>query len=91
MKPELMSPFFVKKTCFFFHQKHVFLTKNGLINWGFMSIKQLNKERQPLVVVTIIFDFRFRTVRFASFTNSLTTTTAEFAATSTEFHPISTT
>ena len=49
-----MSPFFVEKTCFFpskhvyFLQKHVFLTKNGLINSGFMSIKQLNKERQPL-------------------------------------------
>ena len=30
-------------------KKHVFLTKNGLINSGVMSIKQLNKERQPLV------------------------------------------
>ena len=31
-----MSPFFVEKTCF------------SLINVGLMSIKQLNKERQPL-------------------------------------------
>ena len=43
-----MSPFFVEKHVFFFLQKHVFLTKNGLINSGVMSIKQLNKERQPL-------------------------------------------
>ena len=27
-----------------------FLTKNGLINSGLMSIKQSNKERQPLVI-----------------------------------------
>ena len=33
---------------FFFLQKPVFSTKNGLINSGLMSIKQLNKERQPL-------------------------------------------
>ena len=38
MKPNLMSPFFVENT-FFSLQKHVFLTKNGLINLGFMSIK----------------------------------------------------
>jgi Icc-related predicted phosphoesterase len=45
-----MSPFFVKKHGFFL-QKHVFLTKKGLINSGFMSVKQLIKERQPLAVV----------------------------------------
>ena len=49
MSPMLMSPFFVEKNMFFFLQKHVFLTKNGLINLRLMSIKWLNKERQPLV------------------------------------------
>ena len=29
-------------------KKHVFLTKNGLINSGLMSIKQSNQESQPL-------------------------------------------
>ena len=48
MSPELMSPFFVKRHVFSL-QKNVFLTKNGLINSGFISIKQLNKEGQPLV------------------------------------------
>ena len=33
----------------FERKKHVFSTKNGPINLGLMSIKQLNKERQPLV------------------------------------------
>ena len=28
-------------------KKHVFLIKNGLINIGLVSIKQLNKKRQP--------------------------------------------
>ena len=35
----------------FFLQKHVFSTKNGLINVGLMSIKKLNKERQPLTKI----------------------------------------
>ena len=43
-----MSPFFVEKN-FLREKKHVFLTKNGLIRVGLMSIKQLNKERTPLV------------------------------------------
>ena len=43
-----MSPFLSKKHVFE-GKKHVFLTKNGLINIGLMSIKQLNKKRQPLV------------------------------------------
>ena len=47
MSPTLLSPFFVKKHAFE-GKKHVFSTKNGLINSGLMSIKQLNKERQPL-------------------------------------------
>ena len=33
MSPILMSPFFVKKTCFF-RQKNVFSTKNGLISFS---------------------------------------------------------
>ena len=45
MRPELMSPFFVKKNMFF-------PSKNGLINSGLMSIKQSNKKRQPLVIIT---------------------------------------
>ena len=39
MSPALMSPFFVKKNMFYFLQKHIFSTKNGLINVGLMSIK----------------------------------------------------
>ena len=31
----------------------VFLTKNGLINSGLMSVKQLNEERQPLVLLIV--------------------------------------
>ena len=45
--PALMSPFLSKKHVFQ-GENHVFLTKNGLINSGLMSIKQSNKERQPL-------------------------------------------
>ena len=52
MSPMLMSPFFVEKTCFW-REKHVFSTKNGLINVGLMSIEWLNKERQPLEVYLI--------------------------------------
>ena len=37
-RPTLMSPFFVKKTCFFL-EKHVFSTKNGLIRVGLLSKK----------------------------------------------------
>ena len=48
MRPEVKSPFLSKKKTYLFLQKHVFSTKNGLINSDFMSIKQLNKERQPL-------------------------------------------
>ena len=44
-----MSPFLSKKHVFE-GKKHVFLTKNGLINVGLMSIKLSNMERQPLVV-----------------------------------------
>ena len=44
-----MSPFFVEKHVFE-GKKHVFSTKNGLIRVGLMSIKQLDKERQPLVI-----------------------------------------
>ena len=47
MRPEVMSPFFVKKNMFF-PTKTRFFTKNEFINSGFMSKKQLNKERQPL-------------------------------------------
>ena len=53
MRPEVMGPFFVKKKHVFFLEKHVFSTKNGLIISGLMSIKQLNKERQPLVTMLI--------------------------------------
>ena len=38
MSPTLMSPFFVKKTCFW-RKYHVFSTKNGLIKFGLRSIK----------------------------------------------------
>ena len=48
-----MSPRFVKKHVFK-GKKHVFLTKNGLINSGFMSIKQLDKERQPSLCESIV-------------------------------------
>ena len=34
-----------------FQGKHVFLTKNGLIRVGLLSIKYLNKERQPLTII----------------------------------------
>ena len=51
MSPMLMSPFFCQKTCFF-NLKTCFVNKkNGLINVGLMSIKWLNKERQPLVLI----------------------------------------
>ena len=43
MSPTLLSPFFVEKTCFFLLQKHVFLTKNGLIYVGLMSIHKIIK------------------------------------------------
>ena len=48
MSSTLYESIFGKKTCFE-GKTHVFLTKNGLIRVGLMSIKQLNKERQPLV------------------------------------------
>jgi hypothetical protein len=48
MSPTLMSPFFFEKTRL---KKKVLSTKNGLINMGRMSIKLLNKERQPLVAL----------------------------------------
>ena len=38
MSPMLMSPFFVEKHVFE-GKKHVFSTKNGLINVGLMSMK----------------------------------------------------
>ena len=42
-----MNPFWWKKHVFSL-QNHVILTKNGLIRVGLVSIKYLNKERQPL-------------------------------------------
>ena len=47
MSPSHMSPFFVKKHVFE-EKRQVFLDKNGLIWVGLISIKYLNKERQPL-------------------------------------------
>ena len=38
LQTTLMNPFFVEKTCFFL-EKHVFLTKNGIINVELMSIE----------------------------------------------------
>ena len=53
MSPTYMSPFFVKQHVFE-GKKHVFSTKNGPISLRLMSVKYLDKERQPLVQIQAI-------------------------------------
>jgi hypothetical protein len=53
MSPKLIIQFLSKKHVFE-GKKHVFSTKNGPISMGLMSIKYLDKERQPLVQIQAI-------------------------------------